>query len=130
MARIPAADALDTLVKPAIVPNPFAWGSTRFIQFAGRQPMRGTWVRIHCLSVVLLAAGCLTTQPNLKPPPRPEEFLVPPDDIRFSTPPVFPKEAQRDNNPLKKKDPNDQDIPGIGGPKSPSFGGGGGPGRG
>ena len=86
--------------------------------------MRGTWVGSRCLAVVLvLAAGCWTTEPSLKPPPHPEEFMVPPDESRFSAPPVFPKEALKES-PLKKN-PEDTEVPGIGGPKPPSFNAGG-----
>lgn len=62
--------------------------------------------------LLLLLAGCWTTEKQLKPPPHPEEAMVPPEsDPRFSSPIAYPKEAERDQS-IKKptrdpKDPND-----------------------
>jgi hypothetical protein len=40
----------------------------------------------------LVALGCTTTQPSLKPPPQPEKLDVPPDtEARFSSPMEYPK---------------------------------------
>jgi hypothetical protein len=68
-----------------------------------------TWAQRHGWCVLLLMTlGCWTAKPNLKPPPHPEELVVPPSaEARFSTPPQFPKEAMNEN-PLKKnaKDPS------------------------
>jgi hypothetical protein len=88
--------------------------------------MRGTWVGWRWLGTVLLVvAGCWTTQPEIKPKPHPEEYIVPPpDDPRFSSPVSFPKEAQRDLQ-LKK---NTTDMPGPH-PNGPQFGSGPGMGR-
>ena len=59
--------------------------------------MRGLSVGKHYLSaVLLLATGCWTTEPEVKPPPHPDEYVAPPEDQRFCVPPVFPKEAQRE----------------------------------
>jgi hypothetical protein len=62
--------------------------------------------RFWC-TLFLVLAGCRTTEPNLKPPPHPEEAVVPPEsDPRFSAPIAYPKEAERDQT-IKKpaKDP-------------------------
>jgi hypothetical protein len=77
---------------------------------------------MRCLGAVLLvAAGCWTTEPTVKPPPHPEEYVPPPNDLRFTQPPVFPKEAQRD---FQK---NSDDSNGLGPPgkQGPKFGAGG-----
>jgi hypothetical protein len=84
--------------------------------------MRGMRVGVVHLGVVLLAAsGCWTTEPAVKPPPHPEEYVAPPNDLRFTMPPVYPKEAQRD---LQKSpdNPNGTDQPAKQGPR---FGAGG-----
>lgn len=87
--------------------------------------MRGTWGGKRYWSVLLLlAAGCWTTKPSIKPPPHPEEFIKPPEsDSRFSAPMAYPKEALKEQ-PLKK---NGTDMPGgpLGTP--PQFGTGAGP---
>ena len=68
--------------------------------------MRTTRVRVCCLSAVLLAAGCWTTEPSLKPPPRPEAYATPPmEDSRFSNPIAYPK-GTLNQDTIKKKDPN------------------------
>ena len=84
--------------------------------------MRGMRVGMRCLgTVLLLAAGCWTTEPAVKPPPHPDEYVPPPNDFRFGVPPVFPKEAQRE---LKK---NPDDLNGLDQPakQGPRFGAGG-----
>lgn len=73
--------------------------------------MRGTGGGKRFWSVLLLLlAGCWTTEKELKPPPHPEEAIVPPEsDPRFSSPIVYPKEAERDQTP--KKPANDPANP-------------------
>ncbi len=89
--------------------------------------MRGTGGGNWFWSTLLLVlAGCGTTEPSLKPPPHPEEAVLPPaSDPRFSAPIAYPKEAERDQT-LKKptKDPHDP----MGGPSR--FGASGPVGRG
>jgi hypothetical protein len=74
-------------------------------------------------SALLGLAGCWTTEPQLKPPPAPEEYVIPPaDDPRFSAPPAFPPNTLNQGLPKKDKellDPNGQKTPGR------NFGGGG-----
>jgi hypothetical protein len=67
--------------------------------------MRGKWRRLHWLGIILwFVAGCWTTEPSLKPPPHPEEYIVPPeDDSRFSSPIEYPRGTL--NNDLLKKPP-------------------------
>jgi hypothetical protein len=73
-------------------------------------------------AILLVAAGCWTTEPALKPPPHPDEYVAPPNDLRFSMPPVFPKEAQREFT----KTPADLLGPDQGGkPGGPRLGAGG-----
>jgi hypothetical protein len=66
---------------------------------------------------LFVAGGCWTTswttKPNLKPPPHPEEYTVPPaDDARFSAPIEYPKGTL--NQDMIKKPSSDQDGPGGG----------------
>jgi hypothetical protein len=62
--------------------------------------------------------GCYSTEPKIKPPPRPEEYVLPPtDDSRFSNYVSYPKELL--NTDTIKKDKTN------GGPAGP----GGGPGH-
>jgi hypothetical protein len=79
---------------------------------------------------LLCLSGCWTTQPSLKPPPVPPEYLLPPtDDPRFSEPPTYPDKVL--NEGIKRKDPGiDLGPPNVGGvqPASNRFGGPGGPG--
>jgi len=102
--------------------------------------MRRPWVGVFGVGAALLAAaGCKTggpdvgsalltvvgwkkTEPNLKPPPHPEEFDVPPeDDARFSDPMSYPPETLKED--LTKKNHKDP-LEGPGGPGGSHFGGG------
>lgn len=82
--------------------------------------MRGRWLTLGWLGTgLLIAAGCKTPQPNLKPPPHPEELTVPPqDDPRFSKPPAYPEDTLN-QFPNKKKQSGNQ------GPPRTGFGGSG-----
>jgi hypothetical protein len=72
-------------------------------------------------AAVFWAAGCWTATPSLKPPPHPEEYLVPPtDEARWSAPLEYPK-GSLFKDTIKKKvdqqngDPfNSQPGPGFG----------------
>src|SRR5262249_53559006 len=91
---------------------------------AGRQPMptSGGGKRWWCAGL-LLAAGCWTTERDLRPPPHPEEFVLPPaTETRFSDPPEFPKEALKDKQSKKKLD--EMGMPGQTGPGGSRFGAG------
>jgi hypothetical protein len=51
---------------------------------------------MHCwrngLLALLLVSGCATERQQIKPPTRPEEYIIPPsDDPRFSQPVAYPK---------------------------------------
>jgi hypothetical protein len=91
--------------------------------------MRWTGVGTRWLgAAVLLAAGCWSTQPQVKPPPRPEEYLVPPDEAKFSSPIEYPKGTL--NTDLQKKSstgPDPEKFGGSGGGRmgaGPGMGGG------
>ena len=62
------------------------------------------------LSLLLLGlTGCWTTEPSLRPPPRPEEYVLPPsDDPRFSNPVAYPKGTLFKDNLRKDSDGKDQ----------------------
>jgi hypothetical protein len=88
---------------------------------------RWTWgvKRGWCLGLLLLA-GCWTTNWTAKkeqrPPKHPEEFVVPPETAsRFSAPPDFPQEMQKDR--FAKMQRPDVPAPGMGmGPGSSRLG--------
>jgi hypothetical protein len=62
---------------------------------------------------IALLAGCWHSEPQLKPPPQPERYDLPPTaDSRFDNPVEYPKGAL--NSDLLKKnstDPNDPNAP-------------------
>jgi hypothetical protein len=79
--------------------------------------MRGTWNGLVWLAVTLLSlTGCTTTEDHLRPPKRPEEYTVPPDDRRYSQAPEYPKEMLN-NDVLQAK--NKDNGPGGNGPGGP-----------
>lgn len=59
--------------------------------------MRSLWLKMRCFAVVLaFVAGCKTPDPVVKPPPRVEEFTLPPEaEARFSKPMTFPDGTPR-----------------------------------
>jgi hypothetical protein len=57
---------------------------------------------------VLLAIGCRTPKPNLKPPTTAEALNPPPSETRFDTP-TYPKEAFNTRDSTRKID-NDQNF--------------------
>lgn len=81
---------------------------------------------IVMLSVLLVALGCQSSRPELRPPKEPEQLTAPPAEQRFNLP-TYPKEAFNNREPLKKLSPN-QDImttKGTGAGMMPSYGAGG-----
>ncbi len=74
--------------------------------------MRGKWTVVAVsLMGVIAFLGC-KSEPKLKPPPHPEELVIPPTaDARFSSP-DYPKAAFKSDND-KKKDPDA--LPGMAG---------------
>jgi hypothetical protein len=92
--------------------------------------MAKTWIRLGLLTALIVGfAGCWTTEQQIKPPPRPEDFSLPPlDDARFSSYPSYPQKTL--NQGLLKKD-SDPDQPpsgfgrGMGRPGGPGAMGGG-----
>lgn len=87
---------------------------TRRMQWLGRAGVLG--------GLLVLALGCRTPQPNLKPPTEREVMNAPPSEGRFNTP-GYPKEAMKMDDPIKMKAT-------AGGPGAPGMGGGGMPGMG
>ena len=87
--------------------------------------MRGTRWLLGLALVLTALAGCDTTRQQIKPPPGPEEYKLPPvADARYSEPPRFPKGTLNQNQIAKPTiiDPQQQmQQPGIPGP-SGGFG--------
>ena len=76
--------------------------------------MRATWVKIAGMGMMLLAFGCRTSKPDLKPPTTAEALNAPPAERRFDTA-SYPKEAFNNRDPIRKINP-DQDIMPVRGP--------------
>ena len=83
--------------------------------------MRGTWAKMATMGLMLLALGCRTPQPNLKPPIAPEALNTPPTENRYNTS-TYPKEAFNNRDPLKKFN-TDQEITPVRGPGMAGTGG-------
>jgi hypothetical protein len=79
--------------------------------------MGAAWAKIAGTGLVLLAFGCRTPQPNLKPPATPEALNTPPQERRFNAS-DYPKEAFNDRNPLRKLDVDQPVVP-VRGPGMP-----------
>ncbi len=80
-----------------------------------------------CGMCLLLSAGCWTTEwtkkRELKPPPHPEEYVLPPvTSNRFSAPPDFPR--QNDKDRYAKHHLDEPAVPGNMGPGNTRFGSG------
>jgi hypothetical protein len=76
--------------------------------------MRGMWIVARGLGVALLCLpGCWwNSEEHLRPPKRPEEFLLPPeDDPRFSSAPSYPK-GLLNRDYLKKDQEREDNGPG------------------
>jgi hypothetical protein len=74
------------------------------------------------LTGVLVLAGCASDDHLIKPPPRHDEIVRPPDDDpRFSGPPKYPK-GSLDTDILMNRIKDKADEPGA---KGPRFGAGG-----
>jgi hypothetical protein len=73
--------------------------------------MGGTWVEKAGFGLLIISlTGCWSTQPSLRPPPRADEYILPPaEEARFSNPIEYPKELLNADG-LKKK----QSEPGKG----------------
>src|SRR5262245_22318336 len=87
--------------------------------------MRGTQWLLGLALLVSALTGCDTTRQQIKPPPGPEEYKLPPEaDARYSEPPRFPKGTLNQNQIARPTvDPQmQQNQPGIPGPSGPSSG--------
>jgi hypothetical protein len=70
--------------------------------------MGGTWKGLGLLVAALIGlAGCASTDDNARPPRRPEEYTLPPDDPRYAQPPNFPKGTLNNDVIHKNKDVGD-----------------------
>jgi hypothetical protein len=76
--------------------------------------MRATWINVAVLGIVMLAFGCRTPKPELKPATSAEALSTPPAEKRYDTP-TYPKEAFNNRDAIKKLNP-DQDITPVRGP--------------
>jgi hypothetical protein len=76
--------------------------------------MRIIGVLASGLGLLLLALGCQSSRPNLKPPDSPQVLNVPPAEGRYNVS-SYPKEAFDNRDPLKKLNGN-QDIVPVRGP--------------
>lgn len=64
--------------------------------------MHGKWAWLGLL--LLVAVGCRTSQPELKPAEQPEFFNAPPPNARYTS---YPKQAFNADDPFKRPaDPN------------------------
>jgi hypothetical protein len=72
--------------------------------------MRTTWVKIVGMGVMLLAFGCRTPKPELKPPTTAEALNTPPSERRFDTS-AYPKEAFGNRDALKKLEADQAIMP-------------------
>jgi hypothetical protein len=84
--------------------------------------MRVFWLKPLCFGACLLVAvlGCRSSQPDLKPPPMPEEFQLPPNETRYSDFVNYPKDTLY-QSPFKK---TTSAQTGPTGPGSPRYGAG------
>lgn len=87
------------------------------------------WLR-WLSAVLLLVTGCLSGKPNLRPPKRPEEFAMPPEnESRFSKPITYPEGTPNSSAPKKKllgNTPGPMNGPSNFGVGGPGMGAGGG----
>jgi hypothetical protein len=70
---------------------------------------------------LLIVAGCQSNDGHLKPPKYPEEYVLPPDDSRYSQPVAYPKELL-DKDILLQRAADAKNFSGPGGPGGPSMG--------
>ncbi len=60
--------------------------------------MRGKGMLLGLILGLVALSGCETTRRQIKPPPRPEDYKLPPEqDARYNRPPRFPKETMNAN---------------------------------
>ena len=75
--------------------------------------MRKTWLQVVAMGMMLVALGCRTPKPVLKPAPVEEALNIPPSEKRYDTS-VYPKEAFNKNDPTRRLE--DQTITPVKGP--------------
>jgi hypothetical protein len=83
--------------------------------------MGGTWAKAAGMGIILVAIGCRTPKPELKPATTAEALNAPPAEKRFDTP-AYPKEAFNNRDAIRKLN-QDQEIVPVGQklPGSPGF---------
>jgi hypothetical protein len=80
--------------------------------------MSGPRAGLRWLGTVLICvSGCWTTQSHLKPTRPPEEFVLPPDETRFSDYVTYPKEVMNADRIKQEKKRDETDLQ-QGGPGS------------
>jgi hypothetical protein len=75
------------------------------------------WFRLRCWlrAALLVAAGCTTTQTDLRPPKQPEQYNLPPDaEARFDKPLTYPADVMK-QAPSKRTMSAKGGGPGLGG---------------
>jgi len=82
--------------------------------------MRRAWLGVRCAVCLLLTvSGCMSFTPQrhvIKAPPHEEEYNIPPDDVRFSNPPQYPKGTLNKDNHKKDDDDDQNGKMRLGGP--------------
>ena len=78
--------------------------------------MRAKILKVGGMGILLLALGCRTPKPNLKPDPTPEVANAPPAEGRYDSP-TYPKAAFENRDALRKLN-NDQDVLPVRGPST------------
>ena len=73
--------------------------------------MRATWVKIAgMVMMLLLAFGCRTPKPDLKPPTTAEVLNTPPSEKRFDSS-DYPKEAFNNRDAIRKQQMEEAVMP-------------------
>jgi hypothetical protein len=88
---------------------------------AGEEPMRRMWKGLGWLAGLLVVAGCSSTeQQNLRPPPQPEQYILPPNDPKFAQPVAYPKDTLFADPNVKKDRDGNLTNPNMGQQRAPS----------
>jgi hypothetical protein len=71
--------------------------------------MRATWMKMAGIGLLLVAFGCRTPRPNLKPASSAEVYNSPPTEKRFNSS-EYPKEAFNARDPGRRFDSDQEPI--------------------
>lgn len=67
--------------------------------------MLRTWLAMPVIAAMLALVGCTSNAEKYRPPPQPERYAVPPEDVaRFSQPIQYPKEVMKQDTGKKNDD--------------------------